>query len=35
MQGELPITDMEGNLLLDTKSKVLQAADGNGGVFNA
>jgi len=35
MQGELPITDLQGNLLLDTKSKVLKAADGNGGVFNA
>ena len=35
MQGELPITDMEGNLLLESKSKLLKAADGNGGVFNA
>ena len=35
IQGELPITDMDGNLLLESKSKVLKAADGNGGVFNA
>ena len=35
MQGELPITDMEGNLLLENTHKLLKAADGNGGVFNA
>lgn len=35
MQGELPITDMDGNLLLDKKNRVLKAADGNGGVFEA
>lgn len=35
IQGELPITDLEGNLLLESKSKLLKAADGNGGVFNA
>ena len=35
MQGELPITDMDGNLLLENTHKVLKAADGNGGVFNA
>lgn len=35
MQGELPITDLSGNLLLESKSKILKAADGNGGVFNA
>ena len=35
MQGELPITDMDNNLLLENKSKVLKAADGNGGVFAA
>lgn len=35
MQGELPITDMEGNLLLENTHKVLKAADGNGGIFNA
>lgn len=34
-QGELPITDMDGNLLLESKNKILKAADGNGGVFNA
>ena len=35
MQGELPITDLEGNLLLANEHKLLKAADGNGGVFNA
>lgn len=35
MQGELPITDLSGNLTLESKAKVLKAADGNGGVFNA
>ncbi len=34
-QGEMPITDLNGNLLLESKSSVLKAADGNGGVFNA
>lgn len=35
MQGELPITDVDGNLLLENTHKVLKAADGNGGIFNA
>lgn len=34
-QGELPITDTEGNLVLEAKDKVFKASDGNGGVFNA
>ncbi len=34
-QGELPITDSEGNLVLESKEKVFKAADGNGGIFNA
>jgi len=34
-QGELPITDLEGKVLLEEKDKILKAADGNGGVFNA
>ncbi len=34
-QGELPITDTEGNLVLESKEKVFKAADGNGGIFNA
>lgn len=35
MQGELPITDLNGKLLLEKKNKILKAADGNGGVFGA
>lgn len=35
MQGELPITDLNGNVVLESKDKILKAADGNGGVFNA
>ena len=34
-QGELPITDMEGNVVLESQEKVFMAADGNGGIFNA
>lgn len=34
-QGELPITDIEGNLVLEAKDKVFKASDGNGGIFNA
>ena len=34
-QGELPITDRDGNLVLQNEHKILNAADGNGGVFNA
>ena len=34
-QGELPITDTDGNLVLESKEKVFKAADGNGGIFNA
>jgi len=34
-QGELPITDTEGNLVLEAKDKVFKASDGNGGIFNA
>lgn len=34
-QGELPITDTYGNLVLEAREKVFKAADGNGGIFNA
>ena len=34
-QGVLPITDLDGNVVLENKSKVFMAGDGNGGVFKA
>ena len=34
-QGVLPITDLEGNVVLERKDKVYMAGDGNGGVFKA
>ena len=34
-QGVLPITDLNGNVLLESKDKILMAGDGNGGVFKA
>lgn len=34
-QGQLPLTDFEGNVLLQTKSKIFKAANGNGGIFKA
>jgi len=34
-QGVLPMLDVDGNVILDTKSQVKFAADGNGGVFSA
>ena len=34
-QGELPLTDFEGNVLLQAKNKIFKAANGNGGIFKA
>ncbi len=34
-QGELPMLDESGKIILETKSRVREAADGHGGVFEA
>ena len=34
-QGELPLTDFEGKILLQNKHKIFKAANGNGGIFKA
>lgn len=34
-QGELPIVDIEGKLLIDKNMKIKEASDGNGGVFSS
>ena len=34
-QGELPMISEDGKILLETKSKVKEAADGHGGIFEA
>ena len=34
-QGELPLTDFNGKVLLQTKNKIFKAANGNGGIFKA
>ena len=34
-QNELPMLDMDGKIILESKAKVREAADGHGGVFNA
>lgn len=34
-QGELPMLDLNGKILMENKSLVKQAADGHGGVFEA
>ena len=35
MQGELPLLDTSGNLILDKDKKIKSAADGNGGIYKA
>lgn len=35
MQGELPLLDINGKVLLDKDKKIKEAADGNGGVYEA
>ena len=35
IQNILPLTDFDGNLLIDKNLKVKEASDGNGGVFEA
>ena len=34
-QGELPMVSEEGKILLESKSKIVEAADGHGGIFEA
>lgn len=34
-QAELPLLDMEGNVVMSDKSKVFMAPNGNGGIFQA
>ena len=35
VQGELPMINVNGKILLDTKGKIKEAADGNGGIFRS
>ena len=34
-QGELPLIDTQGKLILDENAKIKEAADGNGGIYEA
>lgn len=34
-QGELPLLDTQGNVILDKDKKIKEAADGNGGIYGA
>ncbi len=35
MQGELPLVDIKGKVILDNEKKIKEAADGNGGIYEA
>ena len=35
IQGELPLVDTEGNLVIGKDKKIKEAADGNGGIYEA
>lgn len=35
VQGELPLIDIEGKVILDKNGKIKEAADGNGGIYEA
>lgn len=34
-QGELPLIDIQGKIILDKNAKIKEAADGNGGIYEA